>query len=176
MFDGNYKSDERDYEVYEEDREDPWTRYKRNPDMIEIEKKIKGNKGIKILDSLLELETFTVLATKFRLRESPSDGYDIDGEVVVTFRKSKKKYGILKNDDESRIWIYHNGIMGLNGDFPRLCPYIFLKRSKDSEEGPDIDAINHVKILFNDIVFEDFVHDASGIIISNSELIDTHSG
>jgi hypothetical protein len=67
--------------------------------------------------------------------------------------------------------IYHTGTLLNREDvFPRYCEHIFLNKNKNGAKGPDVDAIHHVKILFQDEVFEEWVHSGGGVIIDESEL------
>ena len=137
----------------------------------DIEEKIEANDGPKKLEVLLStLDKFTIRGTTFRIARYIRRGYYIKKTVNITFIRDNF-HGILKDSNED-ILIYHNGTIDFTDqEFPQLCPYIFLNKSKNGIKEPDIDAITHVKILFSDTIFEDYVHVGNGVIIENNDIL-----
>lgn len=128
------------------------------------------NEGNELLTQVLAtLEEFTVIGEFWGLSKYLRDGYYTQGTVKITFVKSKDRFGVLRNDNH--IWIYHNGTKEFCDEkFPKLCKYFFTNKNRNDEKGVDKDALQHVKILFNHEIFEDFVHTGKGVIIKNEEL------
>ena len=160
---------------------DPETCYYCNPELQnkmkyaeKIEEKVKQSDGKDILATLLySMDEFTVIGNIFSLQQYLKWGYNIGDKVEITFVKSSDRLGVLKNRKETHIWVYHSGSISYDDDdnqLPKICPYFFWKRGPNGVKGLDKDAINHVKILFKDDIFDESVHDGNGVIIENSEL------
>lgn len=129
----------------------------------------KYNEGEILLKEALKIDEFTVPGELWRFDTYLRKGYYIEKNVQVTFIKSDERFGILQNGNS--IWIYHNGTKEFsNEEFPQLCPYFFDNKNRNGAIGPDKDVLHHVKIMFKDTIFEDWVHDGGGVIIKNKDL------
>lgn len=126
--------------------------------------KRNSNKSKSILQKILtKKDEFTLPGTIFYLQHYLRYGYEIGDNILIHFIKDKNKNGILKNEDKTEYWIYHDGNISENDKYSSLylCPYTF-ETNKES--------VNHIKFLEKDDIFEEYVHKGFGFYINHTEI------
>jgi hypothetical protein len=141
---------------------------------LDVENAIKNSLCIPKLEKLLaNNDIFCVKGYRFNIRRYIRSGYkvedDQDYHITITFIHDYTFCGVL-HDQFGNKKIYHNGTLDLDNVYPQYCKHIFLIKNKNGNKGPDVDAIHHIKILFCDTIFEEYVHSGDGVIIDESEL------
>lgn len=118
--------------------------------------------GIERLNSYLNQTEFTVKGRLFYMPYRLDSPYKVEEkEIDIHFIKSKM-VGFLRG--KNSIAIYHTGFFP-EDDFPRLCEYNLIK--EDSSKDPEVIEVDHIKILLQNVVFEDHCHKGFGVIIND---------
>jgi len=136
-----------------------------------------------MLEKLLnQFDKFSVVATKFSLDKYPTWYAVKKPSIKVTFVKDTKYKGVLYNEDCTEITIYHNGSLtttldnDLDKKSPHYCKYNFYKRNYIDMTDEELkEEKHHIKILFFDFIFEDYIHRGDGIIIKDDDLSKLYS-
>jgi hypothetical protein len=98
------------------------------------------------------------------------DGYVLTGSTDVVFIRTKKRHGVLRSKNEV-IYIHHDGTLTF-AENPCVCEYEFEQvRDSDGSKTVDIGSATSVKILLQDVVFEDWVHDGHGFVLQEDDLM-----
>lgn len=124
-------------------------------------------------------ERFTVKAKRFNLKYYLRRGYDVLEEYAVTFIRDEEDIGVLVCPEKKTMKIFHPGTIDAFNPmfgkrhkimFPSFCDVEFrLKKNPETEKIP------HMKLLLQDVVFEDWVHEGHGLLIELTELDNTIS-
>jgi rubrerythrin len=103
------------------------------------------------------------------------DGMTIDDKfITIRFVKNHNMSGILWNVTKTECWIHFvDECFSKSDGSIELCPYEFTKRHIQGTISPDSSQADSVRILYQDDIFEDWVHKSRGFIIPN-EQIDKH--
>lgn len=115
---------------------------------------------------LLKSWNFSLPAKKFSLQYYIRHGFKVEQDINIHFINSDFKKGILKNEDQTEYWVYHQGTIHKKDEYSdeehslHFCPYAFT-------EG---DSTQHLKFLEHDVIFEDYVHKGFGFFINNEEI------
>lgn len=116
---------------------------------------------------------------KFTFKKYIRNGYNVHDEKSYDIRFINNDFsGYLYHKKSNVINIYHKGTQEsfeTNGEFPKLCRYDFT--TEDSDDGdlePDSKSFDHVKIVMEDTIFEDYVHEGFGFILDNEQIKKCH--
>lgn len=122
-------------------------------------------------EDYVQLDGQKIFVPKYYLR----NGYEITNNCKIHLIKTSNRTGYLENDDQTEIWIYHQG------------PYKFFRRENapnfatemfgeihdyysDDVEDPAFqeqidDITTNIKIWLTHEIFEDFVHCGHGVLL-----------